>query len=145
MSVEQSQPKATPVLAAEDKEEKQYKKGKKELSLERVRLALERLQLAWLRTAFTFIGLGFTAYKVYFERIEHGQDPYLRHVNGRSIGLFLIFAGLLGLAQATLQHRKNWERLRIYYPNLSYSVALIQSYLILTLAFFLLMVVIFEL
>jgi uncharacterized membrane protein YidH (DUF202 family) len=145
MDVESSLPIASPGQSSEDKEKKQFKKGKKELSLERVRLALERLQLAWLRTAFTFIGLGFTAYKVYYERIEHGQDPVLKHINGRSIGLFLIFAGLLGLAQATLQHRKNWEKLRIYYPGLTYSVALIQSYLILTLALFLLLVVILKL
>lgn len=129
----------------DDREEKKFKKGKKALGMERVRLALERLQLAWLRTAVTFIGLGFTAYKVYYERIEHGQDPLLKHINGRSIGLFLIFTGLLGLAQATVQHRKNWEKLHVYYPGLPYSVALIQSYLILTLASFLLLVVILEL
>jgi uncharacterized membrane protein YidH (DUF202 family) len=145
MNSESPLPVTNPGVAAEEREKKEFKKGKKALGMERVRLALERLQLAWLRTAFTFIGLGFTAYKVYYERIEHGQDPVLRHVNGRSIGLFLIFSGLLGLAQATLQHRKNWEKLRIYYPGLTYSVALVQSYLILTLAFFLLLVVIFEL
>lgn len=145
MNTESPLPVTNPGESAEEREKKQFKKGKKALGMERVRLALERLQLAWLRTAITFIGLGFTAYKVYYERIDQGQDPVLKHVNGRSIGLFLIFSGLLGLAQATLQHRKNWENLRRYYPGLPYSVALIQSYLILTLALFLLLVVIFEL
>lgn len=130
---------------AEEKAKKEFKKGKKELSLERVRLALERLQLAWLRTAITFIALGFTAYRFYYDRVSHGESPVSVFFNGRIIGPFLMFVGFLGLSQATIQHRKNWERLGKYYPGMSYSVALIQSYLVLIFTFVLLLFVIFKL
>ncbi len=122
----------------------QKKKGKKELSLERVRLALERLQLAWLRTAITFIALGFTSFKFYYGRIEEGQHPVTEYVNGRTIGIFLILVGLVGLLQATLQHRKNHARLKVYYPKIYYSVSLVQSYAVMGLAAVLLWLAIFE-
>lgn len=123
----------------------EMKKGKKELGLERVRLAMERLQLAWLRTAITFIALGFTSYKYYYSRLEAGMEPLATIFNGHQIGLFMIMVGFLGLGQATLQHRKNWAKLCKYYPGISYSVSLIQSYLILVFTFCLLLVMIFEL
>lgn len=135
-----------PALSPEEKAQKKLlKRGRKELGLERVRLALERLQLAWLRTAITFIALGFTAYRFYLDRIFTGSRPLSEFFNGRVIGPFMIFVGLLGLAQATVQHRKNWERLKKYYPGLPYSIALIQSYLMLAFTAILLLFVIFEL
>ncbi len=134
-----------PLTPEEEKQRKEFKKGKKELSLERVRLALERLQLAWLRTAITFIALGFTAYRFYYDRVSQGDSPISHFFNGRVIGPFLIFVGFLGLSQATWQHRKNWDRLGRYYPGMSYSVALIQSYLVLLFTFILLFFVIFKL
>jgi len=134
-----------PALSPEEKaQNKLFKKGRKELGLERVRLALERLQLAWLRTAITFIALGFTAYRFYYDRVSHGSAPMSDFFNGRVIGPFLIFVGLLGLSQATLQHRTNWKRLGKYYPNLSYSVSLVQSYLIIVFTTILLFFSIFE-
>ena len=133
-----------PVETPDDEDKKKKKKGKKELSLERVRLALERLQLAWLRTAITFIALGFSSFKFYYGRIEEGQHPLTEYVNGRTIGIFLILVGLVGLLQATLQHRKNQARLKIYYPQIYYSVSLIQSYAVLVLAAVLLWLAVFE-
>lgn len=127
-----------------DDEKKALKKGKKEMSFERVRLALERLQLAWLRTAITFIALGFTAYKFYYARVEEGKGPLVTWFNGRGIGIFLIFVGFIGLLQATLQHRKNWEKLRKLHPGMSYSVSLFQSYFILTFTLALFLFVLFE-
>ena len=132
-------------LTPEEVLEKEFRRGKKELGFERVRLALERLQLAWLRTAITFIALGFTAFRYYLSRVEDGKEQVLSYLNGNGIGKFLIFVGLLGLLQATLQHRKNYAKLRIYYPIMPYSVSLVQSYFVLAFTVALFVSVIFEL
>ena len=99
--------------------------------------------------SITFVALGFTAYKAFYTRIEEGKEPlnqyYNSIVNGRSIAIFLILVAFIGLFQATLQHRKNWEKLKIYYPSMSYSIALTQSYLILGFTLLLLLVVLFNL
>jgi uncharacterized membrane protein YidH (DUF202 family) len=129
--------------AQEQEDKKESKKGKKEIGYERVRLALERLQLAWLRTALTFVALGFTAYKFYHERVEGGEVT-LPYFNGRNIGLFLILLAFLGLAQSIFQHRKSYSRLRHFYPELPYSVSVIQSYFILALSLVLFLVVLFR-
>ncbi len=124
---------------------KELKRGKKEIGFERVRLALERLQLAWLRTAITFVALGFTAYRYYLSRVEDGKEQLLSYLNGSGIGKFLIFVGLLGLLQATLQHRKNCAKLKIHYPTMPYSISLVQSYFVLAFTLGLFLSVIFEL
>jgi uncharacterized membrane protein YidH (DUF202 family) len=136
-------PQPTPEERAKAEEKKLFKQGKKELSLERVRLALERLELGWLRTAMTFVALGFTSYKFYYERVEKHQET-IAYVNGRTIGMFLIFVGFLGLLQATLQHRTNWQKLAKYYPGLPYSVSLIQAMFILALTGVLFVMVLFH-
>ena len=137
----------SPILTPEEikkkEEKKSFKRGKKELGLERVRLALERLLLAWLRTAITFVALGFTSYKFYYERVEK-HEATLSYVNGRTIGMFLIFVGFVGLLQATLQHRANWHKLGKYYANLQYSVALTQALWVLAFTGGLLVMVIFN-
>jgi len=132
------------ITTPEKEAKKKKKKGRKELSLERIRLALERLQLAWLRTAITFIALGFSSFKFYYGRIEEGQHPVTEYINGRTIGIFLILVGLVGLLQATLQHIKNHERLKEFYPKIYYSVSLVQSYAVMALAAVLLWLAIFE-
>ncbi len=131
--------------APEDLIKKEFKRGKKEIGFERVRLALERLQLAWLRTAITFVALGFTAYRYYLSRVEDGKEQLLSYLNGNGIGKFLIFVGLLGLLQATLQHRRNCAKLKIYYPSMPYSISMIQSYFVLAFTLALFVSVIFEL
>jgi uncharacterized membrane protein YidH (DUF202 family) len=128
----------------DDVAKQKIKKGKKELSFERVRLALERLQLGWMRTAITFVALGFTSFKFYYGRIEEGKHPLTEYINGRTIGIFLILIGLVGLIQATVQHRKNLVRLKSYYPGMYYSVSLVQSYFIMVFAAVLLWMAIFK-
>jgi uncharacterized membrane protein YidH (DUF202 family) len=120
-----------------DPQKEEKKKAKKELGYERIRLALERLQLAWLRTAITFVALGFTSYRYYLSRVEDGLEPLGSSFNGHSIGLFLMVMAFIGLFQATLQHRRSWAKLKHFYPNLPYSITLIQSYFVLALTFFL--------
>lgn len=118
-----------------DPQKEEKKKAKKELGYERIRLALERLQLAWLRTAITFVALGFTSYRYYLSRVEDGLEPIGGLYNGRSIGLFLMLMAFVGLFQATLQHRKSYDKLKHFYPALPYSVALMQSYFVLAFTF----------
>lgn len=132
------------VETPEDDSKGKKKKGKKELGLERVRLAFERLQLAWLRTAITFIALGFTSFKFYYGRIDEGKGPVTEYINGRTIGIFLISVGLVGLLQATLQHRKNHAKLKVYYPEVDYSISLVQSYAVMLLAVVLLWMAVFK-
>jgi uncharacterized membrane protein YidH (DUF202 family) len=134
-----------PLENPDDALKQKMKQGKKELSFERVRLALERLQLGWMRTSITFVALGFTSFKFYYARIEEGKHPLVQYVNGKTIGIFLILVGLVGLLQATLQHRKNLVRLKTIYPGMYYSVSLVQSYAILIFTGVILWLVIFEL
>jgi uncharacterized membrane protein YidH (DUF202 family) len=89
--------------------------------------------------------LGFTAYKFYHERIVEGQEPILPIFNGRGIGIFLILVGFLGLLQGTIQHRRDSAKLKALYPEMPYSVSLVQSYFILVFTFLLLLFVIVEL
>jgi len=121
-----------------DPQKEEKKKAKKELGYERIRLALERLQLAWLRTAITFVALGFTSYRYYLSRVEDGLELMDGLYNGRSIGLFLMVMAFIGLFQSTLQHRRSWAKLKHFYPNVPYSITLIQSYFILAFTFSLL-------
>jgi uncharacterized membrane protein YidH (DUF202 family) len=118
-----------------DIEKAEKKKAKKELGYERIRLALERLQLAWLRTAITFVALGFTSYRYYISRVEDGRETLGSFYNGRSIGLFLMVMAFIGLLQSTLQHRRSWAKLKHFYPNLPYSITVIQSYFVLAFTF----------
>jgi len=134
------------ILAAEkDKRKEKEKKGKKELGNERVRLAMERLQLAWLRFSMTMIALGFSSYRFFYSRLEEGKTPLLKYLTGREIGMFLLLVGFAGLLQATVQHIRTYKKLKDYNPAVLYSVSLVQSYLVLALAFCLLLFVIFEL
>lgn len=125
----------TSILPADEKQEK--KKGKKQIQLERTRTAFERLQLAWIRTCLTMLTIGVGSYEYFYNRLEKGQAPLLNLISGRELGLFLIMAAFGMLLLATLQHRKNLISLKKIYPEMQYSVALILSYLLLALSFFL--------
>ena len=121
------------------------KESKKQFSMERLRLATERLQLARIRTTLTLIALGFTAYKVFYMRMESGQKPLLDFPNGRDIGIFLISIGFLTLALSTVQHVKSVTRLGMVYKDLPYSVSSVLSYFVLALSLVLFVTVIFRL
>jgi len=131
----------------EERGNKEKKKGKKQIQLERTRTAFERLQLAWIRTSLTLLTIGVGSYEYFYNRIESGKAPLLRmeHFTGRELGLFLIVASFSALLLATLQHRKSMAMLKKYYPDAQYSVATLLSYLLLTLSFFLGMMVLLRL
>lgn len=118
-------------------QEKEGKKAKKQIQLERTRTAFERLQLAWIRTGLTLLAIGVGAYEYYFNRIEAGKSPLLKHITGRELALFFIFTAFTMVLLATLQHRKNTALLKQQYPEMQYSVALLLSYIMLAITFFL--------
>jgi uncharacterized membrane protein YidH (DUF202 family) len=132
------------ILKQEDKEKKEKKKGKKQVQLERTRTAFERLQLAWIRTSLTLLTIGVGAYEYFYNRIESGKAPLLKlkYFTGRELGLFLILTAFSMLLLATLQHTNSMATLKKYYPEARYSVASLLSYLLLTLTFFLALMVI---
>jgi uncharacterized membrane protein YidH (DUF202 family) len=107
------------------------KKSKKKLALEKLRVTFERSQLAWIRTSLTFTALGFTAYRVFRERLEEGKQAALSIVNGQQIGIFLIIVGFASLLFATLQHINNQAKLKAHYDEMKYSITLLVSYVLL--------------
>ena len=123
----------------QDKEQKkkEKKEGKKKIQLERTRTAFERLQLAWIRTSLTMLTIGVGAYEYFYNRLEKGQAPLLNLISGRELGLFLILTAFAMLLLATIQHSKNMTTLKKHYSEMSFSVALVLSYLLLALSFFL--------
>ncbi|MBL7861406.1 MAG: DUF202 domain-containing protein [Cyclobacteriaceae bacterium] len=118
-------------------EQKEKKKGKKQIQLERTRTAFERLQLAWVRTSLTMLTIGVGSYEYFYNRLEKGQAPLLNLITGRELGLFLILTAFSMLLFATVQHTKNMSSLKKTYPEMRFSVALVLSYLLLALSFFL--------
>jgi len=134
------------ILEKEKKKEKKKERRKdlSELAFERIRAGFERLQIAWMKAAVTFIALGFTAYKFYVGKVEQQGHPIMKYANGRWIGMFMMLVGFLGLLQATIIHIKNYSRIKKHYPELSYSVSLIQTYFILVLNLFLILMLIFK-
>ena len=62
--------------------------------------------------------------------------------DGRSLGIFLVSLGIMGLLQATIQHVRNYTALKTQDRQLGYSVALIQSVILLLLFLVVLVVII---
>jgi uncharacterized membrane protein YidH (DUF202 family) len=87
-------------------EKKEIALLKKENDAERSRIASEKLQLNWIKWNITCLGLGFTAYKFYYARLENHQSPIGHYITGQEIGMFLIALGFVTLTFATIQHRK---------------------------------------
>ena len=104
---------------------------KKENDAEKSRIASEKLQLNWIKWNVTCLGLGFTAYKFYYARLENHQSPIGHYITGQEIGMFLIVLGFVTLTFATLQHKKKVEKLKLLLPTMNYSLSLRLSYVIL--------------
>jgi uncharacterized membrane protein YidH (DUF202 family) len=119
-------------------------KEKSKLQIDRHRIALEKLQLAWMKKTLTLSGLGFVAYRFFYSRIESGNAPLLESFNGRVLGMFLISLGIFGLFQATIQHIRNYTELKIRHDRVGYSVALVQSVILLIFFLFLLLLLILK-
>ena len=134
------------ILEAASKRRKEIEKKeiavlKKENDAERSRIASEKLQLNWIKWNITCLGLGFTAYKFYYARLENNQSPIGHYITGQEIGMFLIILGFVTLAFATLQHKKKVENLKSQSPTMHYSLSLRLSYVILVFSLLVFLIV----
>ena len=125
-----------------DIEKKEIAVLKKENDAERSRIASEKLQLNWIKWNITCLGLGFTAYKFYYARLENHQSPIGHYITGQEIGMFLIALGFVTLAFATIQHKRKIEQLKLLMPTMHYSLSLRLSYVILIFSVLVFLVVI---
>jgi uncharacterized membrane protein YidH (DUF202 family) len=123
-------------------EKKEIALLKKENDAERSRVASEKLQLNWIKWNITCLGLGFTAYKFYYARLENHQSPIGHYITGQEIGMFLIALGFVTLTFATIQHKKKIEQLKLLMPTMHYSLSLRLSYVILVFSLLVFLVVI---
>jgi len=114
---------------------------KKENDAERSRIASEKLQLNWIKWNVTCLGLGFTAYKFYYARLENHQSPIGHYITGQEIGMFLIVLGFVTLTFATIQHKKKVENLKLLLPTIHYSLSLRLSYVILVFSLLVFLIV----
>jgi putative membrane protein len=73
---------------------------------ERTRAAYERTMLAWVRTATSLITFGFSIYK-FFQLATTAHPPEHQRLGSRAFALLLVCIGLLSLALATLDYRRN--------------------------------------
>lgn len=104
---------------------------------ERSRIAFERLQIAWIRTAITLLAFGVGAYEFFYKRIESGKSPLFQEFTGREFALILYCISFFVLLLSLLQHLRNMKKLKESYPESRISVATILSFLLLSLALFL--------
>ena len=135
------------ILEAAAKRRKEIEKKeiailKKENDAERSRIASEKLQLNWIKWNITCLGLGFTAYKFYYARLENHQSPIGHYITGQEIGMFLIALGFVTLTFATIQHKRKIEQLKLLMPTMHYSLSLRLSYVILIFSVLVFLVVI---
>ena len=101
-----------------------------QLAIERTYLAHERTLMAWVRTGTSLVTFGFTLFK-FFEYLRE-QDP-ARHVSSvlgpRHLGMLMIAIGVATLILACWQHRQSMKRLRVHYPEMPFSPALVLAVL----------------
>ena len=122
-------------------EKKEEAAIKKENDIEKSRIASEKLQLNWIKWNITCLGLGFTAYKFYYARLENHQSPIGHYITGQEIGMFLIILGFVTLTFATIQHKKKVEQIKLLLPTMHYSLSLRLSYVILVFSLLVFLIV----
>jgi len=94
------------------------------LALDRTRLAHERTLMAWVRTAASLISFGFTIYK-FLQYLEQQNKSHVPEgfLGPRTFGILMIGIGLIALAIATVQNRREMQSLRSQYGQLPLSLA----------------------
>jgi putative membrane protein len=100
-----------------------------EMALDRTRLAHDRTLMAWVRTATSLITFGFTIYKFFQYMQEQGQARQNRLLGPREFALLMIGIGVIALILATIQHRRDLQRLRKHF-QVPYSLATVVAGLI---------------
>ena len=86
-----------------------------DLALDRTRLAHDRTLMAWIRTATSLISFGFTIYKFFQYMQEQGQARQPKLLGPREFALMMIGVGLVALILATIQHRRDLQKMRNHF------------------------------
>ena len=113
------------------------------LAIDRTRLAYERTLMAWVRTSASLISFGFTFYK-FFEAMGPQQGGRATRVSPREVALLLIALGVVGLALATIEHRRHLQHLRAEYGRVPMSMSALMAVLVSGLGLFGLVAVYFR-
>lgn len=92
------------------------------LAFERTFLAHERTQMAWTRTSLALISFGFGIAKFY-QYLHETQGEAAPLIGPRTVGMFMIAMGLIGLLLANIQHYRAMRLLRSEYQGLRKSIA----------------------
>jgi putative membrane protein len=87
------------------------------LAADRNALALDRTLLAWIRTATALITFGFTIYKFFQLEISRAEPRPERLIGPRQFALLMIIIGLVSLALATVENRRDLMALHAQYPG----------------------------
>lgn len=100
--------------------------------------------MAWVRTATSLISFGFTIYKFFQYLQERQAAPREGLLGPRQYAILMIAFGIIALALATLQHRRDMRALRKHHPEVPYSLATVLAGLISLLGIVALLAVIFR-
>ena len=114
------------------------------LATDRTRLAHDRTLMAWVRTSTSLISFGFTIYK-FFQYLQEKQGATERSwIGPRGYGLLMICIGIVALALATVQHRRDMKALRVLHPEVPYSLVTVLAGLMSALGIGALLAVLFR-
>ena len=100
------------------------------LAVDRTRLAYERTLMAWVRTATSLISFGFTIYNFFEFESGKGAIRASHLLSPRQFGMIMIGTGLVALALATYDHRRNMVRMRAEYGEAERSVATVVAIIV---------------
>src|SRR5262245_13730504 len=100
--------------------------------------------MAWVRTSTSLISFGFTIYKFFQYLQEQNAVSRDRLFGPRQYALLMISTGIVALAFATFQHRRDMKALRTHYPEVPYSLATVLAGLMSLLGILALLAVIFR-
>jgi len=82
------------------------------LALERTLMAADRTILAWVRTSISFIGFGFTIYKVLDSLVKTQPGAMLiKDQTPRNIGILLILSGVIPMIFIMFDYFRGLKRL----------------------------------
>ena len=107
-------------------------------------MAHDRTLMAWVRTATSLISFGFTIYKFFQYLQQRNEAPREGVLGPRQFALLMIVIGIVALALATIQHRRDMVALRKHHPEVPYSLATVLAGLISLLGLLALLAVIFR-
>lgn len=82
--------------------------------------------MAWVRTSASLISFGFTFYKA-LEALSPQQGIRSSRMGPREVALLLITLGVVGLALATVEHRRHLQALRKEFGRVPTSMSAVMA------------------